>query len=86
MSPKPYKPFGGSINVKFTLSNYAAKADLENATGTDTSKSAAMSDLSSLNAEVYKLDIDKLIPVPVDLTKLIDVVKNNVVKKLRMIN
>ena len=68
------------------LSNYAAKADLKNATGTDTSKSAAMSDLSSLNAEVYKLDIDKLIPVPVDLTKLIDVVKNNVVKKLRMIN
>ena len=31
--------------------------------------------------EVDKLDIDKLVPVPVDLSKLGDVVKNDVVKK-----
>ena len=30
---------------------------------------------------VDKLDIDKLVPVPVDLNKLNDVVKNDVVKK-----
>ena len=80
MSPKPYKPNLLVEALMSNLSNYPAKADLKNATGTDTSKSAAMSDLSSLNAEVYKLDIDKLIPVPVDLSKFIDLVKNNVVK------
>ena len=46
--PKPYKPFGGDINVKADLSNYATKADLKNATGIDTSKLAAKSDLVSL--------------------------------------
>ena len=36
--PKPYEPFGGDINVKADLSNYATKADLKNVTGVDTSK------------------------------------------------
>ena len=35
--PKPYKPFGGDINVKVELSNYATNTDLKKATGTDTS-------------------------------------------------
>ena len=35
----------------------------------------------SLKAEVGKLDIDKLVPVPVDLSKLSDVVKFDFVKK-----
>ena len=26
--PKPYEPFGGDINVKVDLSNYATKADI----------------------------------------------------------
>ena len=39
--PKPYEPFEGEINVKIDLSNYATKSDLNNATGIDTSKSAA---------------------------------------------
>ena len=69
------------INVNVDLSNYATKADLKNATGIDTSKLAAKSDLASLKAEVDKLDIDKLIPVPVDLRKLSDLVKNDVNKK-----
>ena len=30
---KPYEPFGGDINVKVYLSNYATKPDLKNATG-----------------------------------------------------
>ena len=38
--------------------------------------------LANLKTEVDKLDIDKLIPVPVDLSKLSDVVKNDVVKKI----
>ena len=28
--PKPYELFGGDINVKVDLSNYAAKSDLKN--------------------------------------------------------
>ena len=69
------------INVNVDLFNYATKADLKNATGIDTSKLAAKSDLASLKAEVDKLDIDKLIPVPLDLRKLSDLVKNDVNKK-----
>ena len=69
------------INVNVDLFNYATKADLKNAPGIDTSKLAAKSDLASLKAEVDKLDIDKLIPVPVDLRKLSDLVKNDVNKK-----
>ena len=63
------------------MSNYATKADLKNVTGTDTFKLAAKSDLADLKAEADRLDIDKL-PVSVDLSKLSDVVKNDVVKKL----
>ena len=42
---------------------------------------ALKTNLSNLKTEVDKLDIDKLVPVPVDLSKLSDVVKNDVVKK-----
>ena len=42
--------------------------------------------MASLKAEVDKLDIDKLVSVPVDLSKLSDVVKNDVVKKTEMMN
>ena len=37
--------------------------------------------LSNLKGKVDKLDVDKLIPVPVGLSKLSDLVKNDVVKK-----
>ena len=37
--------------------------------------------LSNLKSKVDKLDVDQLVPVPVDLGKLIDVVKYDVVKK-----
>ena len=36
--------------------------------------------MESLKTEVEKLDIDKLVPVPADLSKLSDAVKNAVVK------
>ena len=39
------------------------------------------SNLSSLKSKIDKLDADKLILVSVDLSKLINVVKNDVVKK-----
>ena len=79
--PKPYEPFGGDINVKVDLSNYATKADIKNISHVDTSSFALKTNLANLKTEVDKLDIDKLVPVPVDLSKLSDVVKNDVVKK-----
>ena len=44
---KPYKTFGGEINVRVDLSDYATKADLKNATRIGTSKLVAKSDLAS---------------------------------------
>ena len=79
--PKPYKPFGRNINVKVDLSNYATKTDIKNISHVDTSSFALKTNLANFKTEVDKLDIDKLVPVPVDLRKLSDVVKNDVVKK-----
>ena len=79
--PKPYEPFGGDINLKVDLSNYATKTDLKNMLHIDISSYALKSNLASLKTEVDKLDIDKLKPVPVNLAKLSNVVKNDVVKK-----
>ena len=84
--PKPFEPFGGDINVKVDLSNYATKSDIKNISHVDTSRFALKSNLASLKADVDELDIDKLVPVPVDLSKVSDVAKNDVVKKLYMIN
>ena len=79
--PKPYKPFGGDINVKVDLSNYATKADIKNISHVDTSSFALKTNLSNLKTEVDKLDIDILVPVPTDLSKLSNVVENDVIKK-----
>ena len=79
--PKSFKSFGRNINVKVDLSNYATKTDLKYVTHVDTSSFALETNLANLKTEVDKLDIDKLLPVPVDLSKLSDVGKNDVVKK-----
>ena len=34
--PKPYEPFGGDINVKVDLSDYATKTDIKNISHVDT--------------------------------------------------
>ena len=83
--PKPFRSFGGNINVKVDLFNYT-KSDLKNVTHVNTSSFALKTNLASLKTQVDKLDIGKLVPVPVDLSKLSDVklsdvVKNDVVKK-----
>ena len=79
--PKPYEPFGGDINVKVDISNYATKADIKNISQVDTSSFALKTNLANLKTEVDKLDINKLVPVPTDLSKLRNVVKNDVIKK-----
>ena len=79
--PKPYEPFGGDINVTVDFSNYATKADIKNVSHVDTSSFALKTNLADLKSEADKLDIDKLKPVPTHLSKLNDLVKNDVVKK-----
>ena len=68
--PKPYEPFDGDINVKVDLSNYATKADIKNISHIDTLSFVLKSNLASLKTEVDKIDVDKLVPVSVDLSKL----------------
>ena len=76
----PYKRSGRNIKVELDLSSYATKNDLKNITSVDVSSFASKTNLSSLKTEVGKLDFDKLTPVPNDLAKLGNVVKNDVVK------
>ena len=76
--PKLYEPFGRDINVTVDLSNYTTKTDLKNVTHNDTSSFALKTNLATLKTEFDKLDIDKLVPIPVDLSKLSDLVKNDV--------
>ena len=79
--PKPYKPFGRNISVKVDFFNYATKTDIKNISHVDTSSFALQINLATLKTEIDQLDIDKLVPVPVDLSKLSYVVKNDVANK-----
>ena len=64
--PKPFRNFGGNINVKVDLSNYATKTDIRNISHVDTSSSAVKTNLASLKTEVDKLDSDILVSIPAD--------------------
>ena len=57
------------------MSNYATKTGLKNVTHVDASSFALKTNLANLKTEVDKLDIDQIVPVPVDWSKLNDVVK-----------
>ena len=63
------------------MSNYATKTDIKNISHVDTSSFALKTNLASLKTEVDKLGIGKVVPISADLTKLSNVVKNDVVKK-----
>ena len=77
-----YKRFAEDISAKLYLSNYATKTDLKTASHVDVSSFALKSSLASLKTEVDKIDADKLKTFPVDLAKLSNVVKNDVLKKI----
>ena len=79
--PKSYEPFGGDINVRVDLPHYAPKTDIKNVSHVETSRFALQWNVANLKTVVNKLDVDKLVPVLVDLNKLKDVVKNEVAKK-----
>ena len=76
----PYRSYGRNIKVELDLSSYATKTDLKNVTHAEVSSFALKTNLVSLKTEVDKLDIAKLTPVPDDLVKPSNAVKN-VVKK-----
>ena len=75
-----------NIKVKIDLTNYATKTDIKNITHVDTSNFALKTNLANLKTEVDKLDIEKLVPIPNDLSKLSNVVKMMLLKKLNTIN
>ena len=77
----PYKSSSNNIKVELDLTNYATKTDLKNITHADVSNFASKTNLAALKTEVDKIDVDKLKTTSIDLTKLSNVVKNDVVKK-----
>ena len=79
--PKSPRSYGESISVSVDLSNYAIKTDIKNITHIGTSGFALKTHLANLKTEVDKINTDKLRAVPVDLSKLSNVVKNEVAKK-----
>ena len=79
--PEPYEPFSGAIHVKVDFSNYETKTGLKNVSHFDVNSFALKPNLASLKTEINKIDADKLKTVPIDLAKLSNVVKNDVVKK-----
>ena len=89
------KSLAANVKVEWDLFNYAKKIDLENAVGDDTSSFAKITDLVNSKSDVDKLDIDKwknarsgwsnlkirVDKLDVNLSKLSNVVKNDVAKK-----
>ena len=90
--PKP-KCFGGKVKVELDLSNYSTKAT--GVDTSKFAKKVDLANLKSVvhklnfdkfknvptNLSNFKSKVDKLVPVPADLSKLSDVVKNDVLKK-----
>ena len=80
--PKPFRSFGRKINVKVLLSNYATKMILKMITSSFEviifTSSFALKFCQK--TEVDKLDIEKLVPHPINLSKMSNV-KNDVVKE-----
>ena len=77
--PKP-SSHEENIKVKIDLTNYATKEDINDIT------LCIKTNLANLKTEVDKLNIDKLVPIPNDLSKLSNVVKMMLLKKMNTIN
>ena len=78
---KLFRIFGGNTNVKVDFSSSATKIDFKHVRHIDSSSLALKTKLASIKTEVNNLDIDTLVSISVDLSKMSDVVKNDVVKK-----
>ena len=74
----PYRSSGRNIKVELDRSSYATKPNISHV---DVRSFPLKTNLANSKTEVDKIDIAKLTPVPDDLAKLSNVVKNDVVKK-----
>ena len=77
----PYKSSSNNVKVELDLTNYTTKTDLKNITHVDVSSFGSKTNLAALKTEVDKIDVDKLKTTPIDLDRLRNLVKNDVVKK-----
>ena len=77
----PYKSSSNNVKVELDLTNYATKTDLKNISHVDVSSFASKTNLAALKTEVDKIDVDKSKTALVDLAKLTNAIKNDVVKK-----
>ena len=77
----PYKSASNNVKVELDLTNYATKTDLKIFTHVDVSSFACKTNLAALKTEVDKIVVDKLKATPIDLDRLINLVKNDVAIK-----
>ena len=77
----PYKSASNNVKVELDLTNYATKMDLKNITHVYVSSSASKTNLARLKTEIDTIDADKLKTTPIDLDRLSNLVKNDIVKK-----
>ena len=61
----PYRSSGRNIKVELDLGSYATKTDLKNVAHVDVSSFLSKANLATLKSEVDKLDVDKLVPLPI---------------------
>ena len=80
--PRPFRSFGGNINVKVDFSNYATKTDLKNVTHVDTSNFCTKSNFSQSKNWSWSIRHWQTSISPCHFSKLSDVVKNDVVEKI----
>ena len=76
-----YKSSSNNVKLELDLTNYATKTDIKNIIHVDVSSFACKTNLAALKTEVDKIDVDKLKTTPIDLDRLSNLVKNDVVKK-----
>ena len=70
------------LTLELTCQIMRQKTDIKNISHVGTSGFVLISNIANLKTEVGKLDVAELVPVLVDLSKLSEVVKIDVVKKI----
>ena len=68
--PEPDSHIRDEVKLVLDLSNYVTKKELEHVTRVDTFDLAAKKDFIALKAQVDKLDINKLVNIPISLNNL----------------
>ena len=77
----PYQSSSNNVKVELDLTNYATKTDLKNIPHVDVSSFASKTNLAALKTEIDIIDANKLKTTPIDVDRLSNLVKNDIVKK-----